>query len=79
MGECFPDLGDEERLLSFSRIYFYAIHGVAATYRQSAESCEAIMARLGTTFDEMIEVLLLGIRQKIAGPHRHGSVGEGII
>ncbi|KIL39851.1 hypothetical protein SD70_17465 [Gordoniibacillus kamchatkensis] len=53
-------LPDGERLLACSRIYFYQIHGIAATYSHSKESADALMERLTPTFDEAVAVLMLG-------------------
>lgn len=62
---CLPvDLNDDQ-LLAFSRIYFFTIHGIAATYHDSKEPVNILMERLGTTFDDAIEVLLLGFQQKL--------------
>lgn len=55
-------LPDGETLLAYSRIYYYQIHGVAATYSQSREPADALMERLAATFDEAVEVLLLGFK-----------------
>lgn len=55
---------DDDRLLMFSRIYFYMMHGMLSTYKDSAESLQDMMNRLGATFDEAFEVLLVGLKQK---------------
>lgn len=52
-------------LLAFSRIYFFTLHGIVGTYHNSSESAEALITRLETTFDEAVEVLLLGFKHKI--------------
>lgn len=53
-----------ERLLAYTRIYFYMLHGMVGTYQLSEESAEELMRRLTATFDEAFEVLLLGFREK---------------
>lgn len=59
-------LPDGDRLLSFSRIYFYMLHGIVGTYTHSEESVGSIMHRLSSTFDEAFNSLLLGFKQQ---PH----------
>ncbi|MFC5468223.1 TetR/AcrR family transcriptional regulator [Cohnella suwonensis] len=64
LGNELPD----ERLLLYTRIYFFALYGVIATYTSSEESVEQLMGRLIPTFQETFEVLLIGIRSKAEGP-----------
>jgi AcrR family transcriptional regulator len=52
-------------LLTFTRIYFFTLQGIVSTYTQSNEPLEQLMQRLKSTFDDAIEVLLLGFRQKL--------------
>jgi AcrR family transcriptional regulator len=61
-------LGPEDtRILTFSRILFYLLHGIAATYTQSEESSDALLKRLAPTFEASVRVVLTGLRQEIAG------------
>lgn len=53
---------DHETLLAYSRIYFYALHGIVATYANSQETPDMLTGRLGTTFDLALDVILTGIR-----------------
>lgn len=65
---------NDNQLLAFSRIYFFTLHGIVATYHESVESQEELMQRLGDTFDEAIEVLLLGFHQKLnKGSRKYGE------
>ena len=51
-------------LLSSARIFFFTIQGIVGTYTYSAETPEALMERLSPTFDDAVEVLLLGFQQQ---------------
>jgi hypothetical protein len=57
---------DDPRLLAFSRIFFYTLHGIVGTYAYSEESADGLMARLQSTFDGAVEVLIAGFQQKLA-------------
>ncbi len=54
----------DDLLLTSARIFFFTIHGIVGTYTYSDETPEALMARLSPTFDEAVDVLLLGFRQQ---------------
>jgi AcrR family transcriptional regulator len=56
----------DERLLTISRIYFFTLHGVVATYTFSEETVDMLMDRLSQVFRETFEVLLLGFKSKQA-------------
>jgi AcrR family transcriptional regulator len=56
------DIPEGERLLGFSRIYFYMLRGIVSTYTLSEESVDSIMNRLSSTFDDAFDALLLGFR-----------------
>ncbi|PWA09998.1 hypothetical protein DCC39_11970 [Pueribacillus theae] len=56
---------EDTRLLSYSRIFFFTLQGIVGTYTFSKESPEELMERLGTTFDEAVEVLLIGFKSKL--------------
>lgn len=56
---------NDPRILSFSRIYFYTLHGIVGTYEKSEEAADAIVKRLKDTFDDTIDVLLYGFHQKM--------------
>ncbi|MGO0062674.1 TetR/AcrR family transcriptional regulator [Brevibacillus fluminis] len=53
----------DEQLLMCTRIYFYTLHGIVATYEHSAETVEMLMSRLTPTFRQAIGVLLSGFRE----------------
>jgi AcrR family transcriptional regulator len=63
--ECFINIENEATLLAFSRIFFYTLHGIAATYSTSSETAEELMERLHTTFDSVVDILISGFRQKM--------------
>jgi AcrR family transcriptional regulator len=63
--ECLPVQQNDSVLLAFTRIFFYTLQGIVGTYNQSEEPAEAIMERLGTTFDVAFDVLLIGFKQKL--------------
>lgn len=56
---------EDTLLLSYSRIFFFTLQGIVGTYTFSKESPEELMERLGTTFDEAVEVLLIGFKSKL--------------
>ncbi|MGG3641557.1 TetR/AcrR family transcriptional regulator [Bacillus gobiensis] len=58
-------LPKNEQLLTFTRIFFYNLHGTVSTYTYSNESVEELMNRLSSTFDEAVDVLLFGFKEKI--------------
>ena len=57
----FLQIQQEETLAwAYARIYFFSLHGIFATYVNSEEPVEALMARLGPTFDLALEVMISG-------------------
>jgi AcrR family transcriptional regulator len=60
----FPTAPSQEQLLLYSRIYYFTLQGIVATYAHSEESAETLMDRLAYTFNEAFEVLLCGFKQK---------------
>lgn len=50
-----------ERSLLYSRIYFFTLNGMIATYVGSEEPVEQLMERLRPTFEHTVDVLLIGI------------------
>ena len=62
----------DERLLSFSRVTFYTMHGIVGTYMHSAETMDQLMDRLAPTFRDAFEALLIGFARKI----REGGDGK---
>lgn len=56
---------NDDRLLTYSRIFFFTLHGIVGTYVSSEETSEVLLERLDATFDDTIEVLLLGFKQKM--------------
>lgn len=63
---------NDARLLSYSRITYYTLHGIVGTYTYSAESAEELMARLTPTFQDAFEALLIGFAHKL----REGVDGQ---
>ncbi|GAB2673259.1 TetR/AcrR family transcriptional regulator [Paenibacillus thermoaerophilus] len=59
-------LSDGDRLLACSRIFFYLIHGIAATYNQSSESSGELMERLSSTFDTAVDAMLAGLKAQLS-------------
>ena len=59
----------DERLLLYTRIYFFNLHGIIATYTHSEETVEQLMDRLLPTFQTSFEVLLIGIKNKAGLRH----------
>lgn len=62
--ECL-NIEDEKQLLSFSRIFFYHLNGIIYTYSYLHEPVEVLMERLIETFDESVEILILGFKEKL--------------
>jgi AcrR family transcriptional regulator len=60
--DCLGLAEGHERLLDFSRIYFYMLHGMVGTYANSEESLEQLMERLNPTFRLAIDVLIQGFQ-----------------
>ena len=54
-----------EQLLGFTRIFFYMLHGIVGTYSPLNESLSELMERLGDTFDNGVEILLIGFKEKM--------------
>lgn len=59
------EIPEGERLLGFSRIYFYMLRGIVGTYTLSEEAVDSIMNRLSTTFDDAFDALLLGFKEQL--------------
>lgn len=73
-----PDGTPDERVLAYSRVVFFHVHGIVETYRLSEEAVPALLARLGSTFELSLDVLLAGIeRTAAAEAQRGGSRREG--
>ncbi|WP_433746973.1 TetR/AcrR family transcriptional regulator [Falsibacillus pallidus] len=53
-----------DQLLAYARIYFYTLHGIITTYTPLGEPLEELRNRLGQTFEEAIDILLLGFKEK---------------
>ncbi len=62
--ECLS-IDDNEQVLAFSRIFFFTIQGIIATYAYPHEPLEVLMARLTPTFHQAVEILLLGFKEKL--------------
>lgn len=69
--ECLRLQPHDERLLTYSRIYFFTLHGIVGTYAPSEEAAEALLERLEMTFDDAMDVLLLGLKQKMKTGGEH--------
>lgn len=52
-------------LLAFTRIFYYNLNGILATYSYMHESLETLMERLTPTFDLSVEILLAGFKEKL--------------
>ncbi len=64
MQACLRLKPDDERLLMYTRIYFFTLHGIISTYINSEETVEELMGRLTPTFQAAFEVLLRGFNTK---------------
>ncbi|OAB43771.1 TetR/AcrR family transcriptional regulator [Paenibacillus glacialis] len=64
---CLVIEGNDELLLMYTRIYFYTLHGIVSLYTRSEEPLESMMERLLPTFEESIEVLLIGFKERLKG------------
>ncbi len=62
---CLPLSEDDERLLIYSRIFFFHLHGIVGTYAHSNETLDSLLRRMSETFDEAMEVILCGMLCKI--------------
>lgn len=62
---CLPVEQEAERILAYTRIYFFTLQGIVGTYHLSDEPLDKLLDRMTPTFDEAIEVLILGFKQKI--------------
>lgn len=56
----------DERLLMYTRIYFFTMHGIVSTYAQSEESVDQLISRLIPTFRKAFGVMLSGFQHDIA-------------
>lgn len=59
----FPLINDDKRILAFSRIYYYMLHGIIGTYVHSKENTEELYMRLEDTFDMAFDSMLLGFNE----------------
>ncbi|MGE8203933.1 TetR/AcrR family transcriptional regulator [Heyndrickxia sp. NPDC080065] len=64
LGECLG-IPNNEQLIAYSRIFFFNINGVLNTYSYPHEPIEVLMERLTPTFDLSIEILIIGIKEKL--------------
>lgn len=53
----------EEKVLAYSRIYFFTLQGIVGTYTNSAEQVDNLMERLTPTFDLAVDVMIAGFKQ----------------
>ena len=54
-----------DQLLAFTRIFFFTINGILSTYSYLHETIDELMERLTPTFDRMIDILILGFKEKL--------------
>ena len=54
-----------DQLLAFTRIFFYNINGILATYSYLHETVEELMERLTLTFELAVDIFFLGCNEKI--------------
>jgi AcrR family transcriptional regulator len=54
---------DKERTVAYARIHFFILHGILSTYPGTEEPLDALMARVGLTFELAVEVLLAGFKE----------------
>jgi len=66
IGEFLQRDWESNLILSYARVYFFNLHGMMATYRDSEESASQLMERLKPTFDFSVEVMLVGFKQIIS-------------
>lgn len=56
-----PDI-QSDTILAYARIYFFGLHGILATYKNSEEPLQTLLARLTPTFELQVDVMLAGFR-----------------
>lgn len=54
---------DDARVMMFSRIYFFMLHGIVGTYTGSKEPFDELYERLQPTFNTAIDVMMTGMKQ----------------
>ncbi|MGV3464000.1 MAG: TetR/AcrR family transcriptional regulator [Heyndrickxia sp.] len=62
--ECLT-IDDGDQVLAFSRIFFFNIQGIIATYAYPHEPLEGLMDRLTPTFNLAVEIMVLGFKEKL--------------
>lgn len=62
--ECLENRLREEHLLMYTRIYFFTLYGIIATYAPSEETVKQLMDRLTPTFEASFDVMLSGLRKR---------------
>ncbi len=60
---CLPPDTPDDRVLAYTRIYFFTLHGIIGTYTHSDEPLDHLLERLEPTFDLAWEVMLAGFHQ----------------
>lgn len=61
--------------LTYARIFFYTLHGMVSSYIESKESSKELTGRLMPVLDEMVHVLLLGMKEKIKVDKKKHEMG----
>lgn len=64
--DCLQLQSNDERLLTYNRIFFYMLQGIVSTYSQTEEPLQDIMTRLHSTFVEAFDSLLIGFKSKLS-------------
>jgi AcrR family transcriptional regulator len=62
---------DDERLLAYSRICYFTLYGIVATYTPSKETVEQLMDRLSSTFHTAVDALLIGFQRLLKEEANH--------
>ncbi|WP_336788586.1 TetR/AcrR family transcriptional regulator [Paenibacillus sp. MMO-177] len=62
--ECLENRLRDEQLLMYTRIYFFTLYGIIATYAPSEETVKQLMDRLTPTFEASFDVMLSGLRKR---------------
>ncbi|XEC96556.1 TetR/AcrR family transcriptional regulator [Paenibacillus tarimensis] len=62
---CLKITGNDERMLAYSRIYFYTLQGIIGTYAISEEPLKELFERVGPTFELAVQVLVAGFETLI--------------
>lgn len=56
---------DKQESLTYARIFFYMLHGMVSTYMESRETSEELIRKLMPVLDDMVDVLVWGMKEKM--------------